>query len=509
MITLYYPTNNQDCQWVIIRGFAFGPLNLDKKPVLTKVSYRNPTDFLDQGRYLYGENFVSNLQSSANITYNPAMDKVTRNPTTSNPDQIVLGSTNFKYSQLYFGGTAKYGLGYHDAIGRFVSSTSVESFIVEKLDDLHYLIWDIYASKSTPKKISTMSCIEVIIDGTVANNKNLCAYRYRSQAYDHLLMGGDTSVQTDIDWTTGNLSTSEAHIAASMSRALSWGTWTTSSTEWWTLKSPFSLTLDAVELAMYGAFNSILDQMFPYPIEDKNYGDLAQDAAEKVDRNNVNMIAFLRDLRHPTEMIPKLKKLKSLKGLAGNYLSVEYGILPTISDLENIVAAIKKRKPYLDKNGFSTYSAGYTKSISDGDFTHTLEQHLKLAIENEDNELQMLTEAVDSWGFLPTFTNVWDLVPYSFVLDWFVDVGGLLERVDTRLKLLQYNIRYVTMSRKTVSTKRLRGSVISPYIGTVQVVDYHRWVSDQCPLPPLSLNLTFRDFNHWLESGALLLQRAK
>jgi hypothetical protein len=458
---------------------------------------------------LYGENFVTNLQLSADITYNPAMDKVTAAPQSSYPDRVVLGSTLFKYSTLYMGGTALYGLGSNGANGRFTpSSGPMTTEVVEQIGERHWIIWSISASKTNPTLCTVLSAVEIKFKGISPTNVNLSQWDIRSQAFDHLGSYGDTGTETSVNWT-GPISLADVHLLTGISRGLGWGAWQTNSVEWWTLKVPFSMTLASVELAMYNAFNSCLDWMFPYPIPDKDYGDLAMDAAKKVDRNNVNMIAFLRDLRHPGEMIPRLKNLKSLKGLSSNYLSVDYGILPTISDLQNIIAAFKKMGPYLDKNGFKTYSAGFTESKAEGEYSFSLEQHLKLAIDNEDDLFQQLTEELDSWGFLPTLTNVWDLVPYSFVVDWFVNVGDLLERVDTRLNLLQYNIRYVTMSRKTITTKKIGGSVIAPFYGTVQVVDYHRWVSDQCPLPPLSLGLTFQDFNHWLEAGALLLQRIK
>jgi hypothetical protein len=221
------------------------------------------------------------------------------------------------------------------------------------------------------------------------------------------------------------------------------------------------------------------------------------------------MIAFIRDLRKPQEMIPKLKNLKSLKSLANNYLTVNYGILPTIADVQTIVDAFKSAKPYLDKNGFKTYGAGYSDSTVVGDITYDLEQHIKLAIQDNDADILSLMNRLDSWGLLPTAENLWDLVPYSFVIDWLVDVGGYLERIDTRLRLKRLDIRYVTSSLKQTLRRDISPSNSFPYTGYVSLVQYHRWVSDQCPVPPLSLETTFQDFNHWLESTALLVQRQK
>jgi hypothetical protein len=251
-------------------------------------------------------------------------------------------------------------------------------------------------------------------------------------------------------------------------------------------------------------------------VPEKHYGDLAMEASEGFNAVNTNVIALLRDLRHPAKMIPKLKnlrrlrglkKLKRIKSLSDDYLTVKYGILPTYDDLSCIFRAFRARGPYIDQNGFKTRSAGYTDTRIDGIYTNTLVQHLKLAISDEDGDLAALTNRVESMGILPTFEVVWDLVPYTFIIDWLVDVGGFLERVDTRLRLLRLNIRYVTMSRKTIIHGDFPRTAGGLFAGTIDWVHYHRWVSDQCPVPPLSLNTAFQASDHWLEASALLLQR--
>jgi hypothetical protein len=256
--------------------------------------------------------------------------------------------------------------------------------------------------------------------------------------------------------------------------------------------------------------DSLVTMFFPedFPLEDEDYGDLAMRASSKVNANNVNMIAFLRDIRKPRELIPRLRNLRRLAGASGEYLRTIYGILPTIDDLNTIVEAVRKIRPYLDKNGFSTYTASSTRQTNLNGFDYEITQRIKLAIDDTDEEFFRLIQTVDSWGFLPTFENVWDLVAYSFVVDWFVDIGGFLERVDTRLRLARLNIRYATMSRKTRIQGKFTPEPETPFNGSIDWVHYHRWVSDQCPVPPLSLNIQ-DSFDHWIEGSALLLQRTK
>jgi hypothetical protein len=246
-----------------------------------------------------------------------------------------------------------------------------------------------------------------------------------------------------------------------------------------------------------------------FSLKGTTFGELAQTASQKVNRNQVNMIAFLRDLKNPKALVPKLKNLRKLKTHAGNYLGMQYGILPTIDDLKSIVAAFKARQPYLDRHGFKTYNAVHSDSKSQDDISLELEQRIKIAIEDEDNEFVEFANSVDSSGFAPTLENIWDLVPYSFVIDWFINIGDFLERVDICLRLSRLNIRYATMSQKSTKMKQIKASQVYPFVGTIQMVQYSRWTSDQCPVPSFFFHNTPTVSNHWLEASALIIQRTK
>jgi hypothetical protein len=233
------------------------------------------------------------------------------------------------------------------------------------------------------------------------------------------------------------------------------------------------------------------------------------ESSQKVNANTVNMVAFLRDLRKPKEMIPKLRELSKLKTHASNHLAIQYGILPTIDDIKSIIEAFTRAKPYLDRHGYSTYNAVSSESKMQDDLTFDLVQRIKVAIEDEDSTFQALAQKVDSMGFALTLENVWDLIPYSFIVDWFIDIGGFLERADTRMRLSNLNIKYATMSEKTTITRSLVPNLALPVSGTLSVVHYHRWTTDHCPVPPLIPSSTPSVSDHWLEAGALIVQRAK
>lgn len=244
-------------------------------------------------------------------------------------------------------------------------------------------------------------------------------------------------------------------------------------------------------------------------LEPKSYEDLVAEAVSTAPSNETNMISFIRDMRHPTEMIPKLrnlKQLKSLKRLSSEYLGINYGILPTISDLNAIWASFHVVK-YLDRDENLILTAGSTDSVSKGMVSYTSVRRVKLAVAKEDSAVQSIYQRLVDVGIFPTFVNLWDLVPYSFVIDWFVDIGDLLKRIDQKIYFSTLNIAYATTSQKDVTEYSFVATNDFPFSGKVTQKGYHRRVSNHCPAPTLSGPKTTRGFDHYVEAGALILQR--
>lgn len=252
--------------------------------------------------------------------------------------------------------------------------------------------------------------------------------------------------------------------------------------------------------------------------EEAHYGELAHEATAQVNATDTNVLAFLRDLRHPTSMIPKFKNLMKIKhlrkafhfrDLSDDYLSIQYGLLPTVSDIRNVLRAFKEKARSKDRWGFALYNASRVHQCAAGLSTRKRTQRIKIAVSDVDSDVSRLALQVEKWGLYPSAKNLWDLLPYTFIIDWLADVGKFLERCDTIHRLARFKILYVTMSRKDETTLSLPISPSFPYSGDLTRVVYQRWTDDQCPLPPLTLESPLNGFNHWIEAGALILQRTK
>lgn len=244
-----------------------------------------------------------------------------------------------------------------------------------------------------------------------------------------------------------------------------------------------------------------------------DWGDLAHEASSNLDANSANMIAFVKDLRKVKDLIPQLKELGKIKTHASNYLGLEYGILPTVGDLKSIFEAFKQTK-YMDRAGYRRVSAYAIRTSSYellGELVpiqHT--RRLHLAVNENDTGLDSLTEKVRSLGVFPSLNNIWDLVPYSFVLDWFVDVGSVLERIDTHHRLFNLDIPYVIKSDKIEAFVSISNASIG--VGAaLTLTSYNREVTESVPQPRIfgEINKPPTVQNHWIEGSALILSRKK
>jgi hypothetical protein len=497
VIKMFYPKESED-RYFHWHNMLWGPSDTLGALSGEVMPFKSALESIEESRGIFRENDVTHQSIVGDIMYHPILGGVRPTPTAQYPRSVEVAVYG------YDGKTPRWikanaGIASDKGSTMIYSSTVVQQYAYER-DPItnRWTVYEMWAFATNPGVITN---VYKYVFKTWPNVNNTFS------AQQIIVDTGTGGIPTNFDLTKQqSFATIKTFVNG---RVKSTGT---STGQFGMIYRAYLAGVVFKPKLVRDQINMLVASLFPekFPIEDKHYGELAQDASELVNKIRINMIAFLRDLRHPTEMIPKLKNLKSLKSIANDFLSVKYGILPTISDVENIVGTFKRHGPYVDSNGFDTYSASFRDELTQDGLSFTLEQHIKLAIGEEDSEFGALISRLDSMGTLPTFQNLWDLVPYSFVIDWLVDVGGFLERIDARLRLSRLNIAYATMSRKASIIGTLASETVEhPFTGSIEWVHYHRWVSDQCPVPPLPLQSNIKDFDHWLESSALLIQRAK
>ena len=177
------------------------------------------------------------------------------------------------------------------------------------------------------------------------------------------------------------------------------------------------------------------------------------------DLTSVSIPNFLLELDDIPRLWQQFKyKLSLAKRAAGLKLSWDFGLRPLIGDLQNIKDAIStslERVKEWNKTAGTIYQKSATLSnlnnSSSGTETLSLAPHVvnwrgsrsgtvsafltfkTLAIPALTEAETMLRTYLDALGFELNPRIVWDAIPFSFVLDWFFDVGGWLQRfkIDT------------------------------------------------------------------------------
>lgn len=99
------------------------------------------------------------------------------------------------------------------------------------------------------------------------------------------------------------------------------------------------------------------------------------------------------------------------------WLAYRYSYSTTKSDIKELVNLMNRLENLTKTSLVTTRGVVY-----DDDFT------VRCSIELGSNELAKIHNNAERWGLALTAYNAWDLVPYSFIVDWFLDVGGALER---------------------------------------------------------------------------------
>lgn len=165
---------------------------------------------------------------------------------------------------------------------------------------------------------------------------------------------------------------------------------------------------------------------------------LAKTTKDPFDNNDFELIPFLMDLDSTIAMF-SAKFLREL-----SYGAITWGVLPFISDMKACLNSIKdlyrKAGSYCREvnrvltgnfvspeptslGAFECLTTTYTVRTK-GRFTFTVPQ--------VDNKIDRALYLLDELGVHPDLKTAWDIIPLSFVVDYFLPVGDILESLHPR-----------------------------------------------------------------------------
>lgn len=141
----------------------------------------------------------------------------------------------------------------------------------------------------------------------------------------------------------------------------------------------------------------------------------------------------------------------------------------------------------------------------------TLETRTKIVAVRDTSSVLSKILGLDGLGLTPVPSNLWDLVPFSFALDWVLNIGDRIRDSETALFAAALGPTYLVHSFRVVTKldeEELRQLGLMPWKGTesnVEWIWYKREVSREIP-PPRDGRYDFRmpvRLPNWMTAGSL------
>jgi len=221
-----------------------------------------------------------------------------------------------------------------------------------------------------------------------------------------------------------------------------------------------------------------------------------------------------KSVRHPGKLLQAIGNLR---------LSTKWGIPLTVKDAREIADVFtddlvygrrrdrwQSQRVQSTKDDIHAFGRGVLRGTS---IDYVI--GLKAIVAKQDSRAkQMLSTAFD-YNLL-SLSNIWDMVPYSFVVDWFTNVSERIELIDATLyKDTFLDVRGSVVTRKF--TFPLSATVLERLLdipvkeSTLECTLFSRTISEDLPWPTLqdkeiSSNLGYVQY---LDGATLILQRVK
>lgn len=176
------------------------------------------------------------------------------------------------------------------------------------------------------------------------------------------------------------------------------------------------------------------DRMTGYPVMDiTNYWftyakqHAFYEAATALPSLNDNSISNIMELGSFIKALVVDHKIEIPKRLSDAWLTYRYQYNTTKMDVREAIKFMNRHIPEsMWRSGLTSYGA-YTFQYKGVDIT--VRCTLKLRSKELDT-VSRLWQSLSTYGLAPDFYAIWDMIPYSFVVDWFIPVGNVLSVLD-------------------------------------------------------------------------------
>lgn len=250
------------------------------------------------------------------------------------------------------------------------------------------------------------------------------------------------------------------------------------------------------------------DQVFPSLDRSVRWGELAADAYNSVPFFSSNGIAYAsdivslkRDLRQTLSLIQSLGTTGKLATKAANlFLSFYYGWRLLVSDTIELQEAYQKRAS--SRNFWNRATSRRTWEAHDATYMAVFQCYY-----HRYRNVSSLDQFTLENDLALTPENLWDLVPFSFVVDWFVGIGDILEDFSNYQTFVQAH-EIICTGRSIKATKRISADKLKHGLaGEITFSYYHRDYTSKVFSPTFHFSNSVNPLDHMIEGTALIVSR--
>lgn len=274
-----------------------------------------------------------------------------------------------------------------------------------------------------------------------------------------------------------------------------------------------------------GQYTSTREFALPVPGPDDGLIDAAVlSAAANAAAAEWDVMTFLAELKQSAELMASIgsrfnnatyKLARQARAFRRNpwlkfrelWLEARYGIRPIIYDFYSAYNAFAKYREKLsvirgkghESSDFEDMRDTGLVPVEYGNWLTQRKETVKQTINYNGKAYVRYTSAIGSTGRafgLDPFTTAWELVPYSFVVDWFVNIGSAVQVIQPLLRgsFLGLGASFKIVTEQRMTYHQVGGNHNSGTYGQFtqdrKTEEYVRYPSE-VPLPSLVNNLTF------------------
>jgi len=150
----------------------------------------------------------------------------------------------------------------------------------------------------------------------------------------------------------------------------------------------------------------------------------------------VGVVRGFRNYRRSLTLLKRRGGTKLTKDMAKQWLELRYGVRPLYYDAMNLMSAIdqaKRDRPRMKFTARKSYETSadepYTHLVGirqcQGRMTYTRNITVSAGVQTQ-VDMNRIHQLARPFGLGEIFQSGWELVPFSFMIDWFLNIGDLI-----------------------------------------------------------------------------------